>query len=715
MWTGSGHRHAREARDSIFGRIGAALAASGLLALPLAAHAQVAPTIAIAFAPASIQSGATSQLSIAFSNPNDAPAVLTATLTDTLPAGLTLVSGAVSGTCPAGAVHAGGGAITYGVETQIPSGGCSIAVTVKATSAVGVTYYTDSIPAGALQTTNGNNPAGASGTLAVHAIATVPKVTGLTQAGALAALQTAGLVVGAIQYGGAPAGTPFDTVFAQVPAAGSTVNSGSAVTLHVSTGRATNVNQPLTSTPGLVEPAQQSVAGGFERLCAELESPTLVLTASQQNLLANCHAILDTYGGGNNPAGLVNTLNAISGRQATAIAETGLFFAGTQFTTLATRLAQLRQGASGLSVTGFDSGSPAQGALAELWQALRSGAPPSAGAGVTGSTPASDPTGSVGGSSGDSNPSDQQSRWGFFIHGNLRRGTQDTTTLEQGFDYASTGFTVGVDYRATDHLIFGAALAHFNGTTNFNDGSGRLDSRSNSVSLYGTWYDEAWYLDVIGTYAAIPYDVTRTTTYAIDPAVISPLPTNCSGATCTIDTQGETGARQISFGSSLGYSWHLGGLELGPDVALDYVHLAVNGFSENDPSETGMGLAFGNQVGESLALKAGGHAAYAISTPIAVVLPQLSARYIHEFKDDQRALDVHFENDPTAHLLSGPVSTFQVYSDAPDRSYMDWSAGITAQFPFGIAAFAQYSAIAGYSSIQLREYSFGVRFQRLVE
>ncbi|HTV96496.1 MAG TPA: autotransporter domain-containing protein [Steroidobacteraceae bacterium] len=719
MW-----RPRRAGGDGFYPRVRRALVPFALLALaagllPVSALAQ-APAIKIAFAPASIQSGATSQLTITFSNPNEGAAFLTATLTDTLPAGLTLVNGNVTGSCPAGAVHAGGGTITYGVESAIPAGGCAFSVAVKGTSASGSTYYTDSIPAGALQTSLGNNAATASGTLTVHAIATVPKLTGLSQNGAATALQAAGLVLGAVQYGAGPAGSVFDTIYAQTPAAGTAVATGSAVTVHVATGKATNVNAPLTSTPGFVQPAQQSVAGALERLCAELQAPGLALSAVQQNLLANCRAILTTYGGGNDPGGLVNALNAISGRQATAIQQTGLLFAGAQFTSIGARLAQLRQGVSGVSFAGLDTGVPMQGSLAQLIQALggtlRGGSASGASAsGAGGGEGGSGAGGSGGGGSGDAGGAhdDQQSRWGFFINGNLRRGTQDTTADEQGFGFQSNGVTAGVDYRLTDHLVFGVAGAHANGITSFTDDSGRLDSRSNSATLYGTYYSDAWYIDVIGSYSLLTYDASRTTTYSIDPSV-SPLPTNCAGATCTIDTSGATDARQLAFGTSAGYSFHFGRFELGPDAALDYVHLAVNGFTESDPEDSGMGLAFGDQLGESLTLKAGGHASWAISTPIAVILPQLSGRYVHEFKDDQRALQVHFEDDPSAHALSGPVSNFSVYTDEPDRGYFDWSAGITAQFPYGIAAFASYNAIAGYSSVQLREYAFGIRFQHLV-
>ncbi len=678
-----------------------------LLAAPLTTLAQ-APTVAqISFAPASIQSGGTSQLTVAFGNSNTGAATLTNSLTDSLPVGLTLANGAVAGSCSVRSVSAasGGSTFTYAAGATIPVGGCTITVTVKGTTASASTYYTDSIPAGALQTDLGNNPAGVSGTLQVRSTATVPKLAGLTQAGAASALQAAGLVLGAVQRGSGPAGTPFNTIYAQSPAAGSAIASGSSVAITVSTGNASNPNAPLTSVPGYVEPSQQSVAGALERLCAELQTPGLPLTAVQKNLLANCLSILNTYGGGTDANGLRNTLNAVSGKQATAQQRSGVQFAGTQFTNIGARLAQLRQGMTGVSLAGLETSVPLQGDWNQLFAAIKDG-------------PADNrapPRRTAGGNSGDPTSSgDGQSRWGFFINGSLRRGTQDTTSEETGFNFKSNGVSAGVDYRFTDHIVAGLALGHANGDTEFTDGSGRLDSRGNSGSLYATYYNDAWYVDVIGTYGHVSYDADRNTDFSIDPTTVSILPTNCVGTMCEIHALGSTGARQLAFGASSGYSFHFGGLDVGPEVALNYTYLRVNGFAESDPNQSGMELAFGRQLGESLLLKTGGHISYAISTPVAIILPQLNARYIHEFKNDARALQAHFVEDPSVNQPTGPVSNFAVYTDQPDRGYFDYTGGITAQFAFGVSAFVNYSAIAGETNIRTHEVSFGIRFQHLV-
>jgi uncharacterized protein YhjY with autotransporter beta-barrel domain len=673
------------------------------------------PTVSqISFTPAAIQSGSTSRLRITLGNVNAATATLTQTLTDTLPAGLTIATpSGLGGSCTGGALvaTAGGRAVGYLAGATIPTGGCTIQVNVTGTSAARTTYYADSIPKGALATNLGDSPAAASGTLTVHSTAVVPNVVGLSQTAAAIALQAAGFTLGAVTKNPGPAATPYNTVLRQVPAASAAAPAGSAVALTISTGAglATNPTQPLTSVPNFVAPYQLSEAAALERVCAALQSADpSVLSVAQRNLYANCTAILGTYGGGVNAAGLKATLDAISGKQTTAQLRTGLQFSGAQFTNIGTRLAQLRQGVSGASFAGLDTGLPAGNGLEQLFAALEdaSGYNGSAGPG------AATPIGSVGGGSGDPASISAATRLGFFINGSLRRGSQDTTTYETPFDYKANSVTAGVDYRLTDRLVLGVAAGHSNGSTDYTDGSGRLDSRSNSASLYGTYYNESFYVDLIGTFAHISYDATRTTAFSINPNT-PVVPTNCIGSDCSVDTTGSTGARQLAFSGNVGYSFNHGGFTWGPDIAIDYTRLNVNGFSENDPNQSGLGLVFGEDTGESLLAKAGGHLSYAIKTSFAVILPEARAHYVHEFKNDQRSLSVHFSADPDAEAPGGPVSNFLVFTDPPDRSYYDWAAGVSAQFAFGISAFVDYNAITSPDQ-RVHEFAFGVRIEHQV-
>jgi uncharacterized protein YhjY with autotransporter beta-barrel domain len=702
-------------------RIASLLLCSAALAAPGLALAQ-APTVAIGFAPASIQTGGTSRLTITLGNTNadGGAAVLTATMTDTLPSGLTVATPAnVGGTCAAaGAIGAaaGGRSVSYGADSTIPAGGCTIQVNVTGTSTTRSTYYTDSIPAGALQTTFGANAAAASSTVTVHGTTGVPKVVGLSQTAAAAALEAAGFTLGAVSHAKGPPTLPYNSVLTQTPAAGAAAPAGTPVAIVLSTGPglATNPNRPLTSVAGFVQPYQQSEAAALERVCAVLASANpATLTVAQRNLSANCNAIIGTYGGGYDPGGFKQVLDAISGKQTTAQQRTGVQFSGAQFTNIGTRLAQLRQGATGASFSGLDLGLPAGSDLGQLFGALEnatgySGSPAGARSnGATSGAGAGD--GASGGGGGDPNSISALTRLGFFINGSVRRGSQDTTTFETPFDYRATNVTAGVDYRFTDRLIFGVAAGHSNGTTDFTDGSGRQDSNSNSVSLYGTFYNQSFYVDLIGTFAHISYDADRTTSFSVN-SIAGAGATNCAGSVCSVDTNGSTSARQYAFAANVGYSFNDGGFTWGPDIALDYTRIDVNGFTENDPNESGLAMVYGEDVGESLLAKVGGHLSYAIKVPFGVILPEARAHYVHEFKNDQTALSVHFSADPYANSAGGPVSNFVVFTDPPDRSYYDWAAGVSAQFAFGISAFVDYNAITA-SDQRIHEVALGVRFE----
>ena len=129
-----------------------------------------APTVNKSFAPASIDQGGTSVLTITLGNPNATPLTLASAMVDTLPANV-LVAAAprISGSCTLASVSAmaGGNTITYAQNATVPPSGCTIAVDVTS-SVAGA--YTNTIPAGGLSTVEaGGNPVAANAGLTVRA------------------------------------------------------------------------------------------------------------------------------------------------------------------------------------------------------------------------------------------------------------------------------------------------------------------------------------------------------------------------------------------------------------------------------------------------------------------------------------------------------------------------------------------------------------------
>ena len=131
--------------------------------------AVVSPTLAKAFSPTTIDAGAVSILTVTLNNSNASVATLTAPLTDTLPAGVVVAATPNANTTCGGVgapvAGAGGSTVTLPAGRSIPANGsCTLTVTVTSNSPGS---YLNTIPAGALMTTNGNNPAPANATLTV--------------------------------------------------------------------------------------------------------------------------------------------------------------------------------------------------------------------------------------------------------------------------------------------------------------------------------------------------------------------------------------------------------------------------------------------------------------------------------------------------------------------------------------------------------------------
>jgi hypothetical protein len=143
--------------------------AEAVATLTVNAAVTVAPTLSKSFSPSTITTGGVSALTITLSNASSSAATITATLTDNLPSGVQVASTpAASTTCSGGTVTATSGGTTVALKGgSIPANG-SCKVTVNVTANYEGTC-TNTIPVGALQTSNGSNAAKAVATLTVNA------------------------------------------------------------------------------------------------------------------------------------------------------------------------------------------------------------------------------------------------------------------------------------------------------------------------------------------------------------------------------------------------------------------------------------------------------------------------------------------------------------------------------------------------------------------
>ena len=422
----------------------------------------------------------------------------------------------------------------------------------------------------------------------------------------------------------------------------------------------------------------ENTAGATDSTCsALLKADPAALSVDQRNLRSTCNTIYANAE--EDPAGTANALEQISAQQITSQQKTAIGYTSTQMLNLGARLTALRQGAKGLSLSGLNMGGASGGvpltALASLGKALFG----------------------EGGSSGDDDGGLLDDRLGLFINGALRFGSKDKTERESGFDFDSQGLTIGADYRFTDAFVGGLAIGYGQASADFDANAGSQDSDGYSGSLYGSWYGQRSYVDGIVSLGSVSYDTLRNIDL-FDGAI-------------TDKATGDTNGTQWALGLSGGLDYSQGGVTFGPNVAVNYIKVDIDGFREKTSGTSGLAMAFGDQSADSLTVKAGGHLSWSISRKWGVISPQARFDFVREFANDSQQVSVRYANDPVVTGPGQPGGTFVVFTDNPDEYYILWAVGVTAQTAYGLSGFVDYEQTEALNAITSGELTFGLRYQ----
>ena len=447
-----------------------------------------------------------------------------------------------------------------------------------------------------------------------------------------------------------------------------------AILLPVSAGHAQippGANSNFAALPGLSR-TQQITAAAIQRVCEQLSRVTQQ-TSAQMDLSARCGEMVSNSNAlqgfgptgsslGLTTEGLAAVVSRIAPDEVASQGTGAVELSSKQFQALAGRLASLRAGAPGLSLTGLklDFGGKSLTADRLLGQ-------PEQGGGAS-----ADPVGG--------------GRFGLFATASYAFGDKDGTTREVGFDYDSWSVIAGVDYRLTPNLIIGLAGSYTSSDADLDHVLGSTETKSYGVTLYATYYVGAFYADLFGGYTYNKYDTIRKIVY--------------TGV--NREAQGDTHGNQFTVGAGGGYVFQFGALSATPYGRIEYLNLDIDGYTER--GATGLDLTVKGQSVESLQTALGATVAYAISVPFGVLQPQVRAEWRHEFMNDSRSVTAKFTNDPFN-------TFFAIPTNAPDRDYAGVGAGLTALFKHGVSAFVNYETVLGLKDVSHHEFTGGIRVE----
>ena len=290
--------------------------------------------------------------------------------------------------------------------------------------------------------------------------------------------------------------------------------------------------------------------------------------------------------------------------------------------------------------------------------------------------------------------------WGFFVTGTYASTDRDTTAREAGFEADDYGVTVGVDYNFDGRVVLGLAGGYNNSDADIDNNGGKLDTDSYSVFGYWSLYpDDVWFVDAMVGYTDNDHDQTRNVIYNI--AAVGGGTTRVNNSAVS-----NTDSEEWSASISAGRDFALGQWVLTPLARFDYADVEIDAFTETmaqqNAAGAGLALAIDGQDFESMMVTAGSRLTTRFDTSFGAMFPEISAEYVHEFKNNNAPITGRFVNDSSN-------TTIVLLTDGPDRNFFNVGAGLTAAFNDNASGFVRYQGLFGYQDLDVHAVEIGIR------
>ena len=260
------------------------------------------------------------------------------------------------------------------------------------------------------------------------------------------------------------------------------------------------------------------------------------------------------------------------------------------------------------------------------------------------------------------------------------------------------GVTLGVDRAVGVNSFFGAALSALDNSTELDGAGGDLDVSGLALTLYGIWEaGEHGYFQATGTYGQNSYDQAR----RLELPVVG-----------TLTARSEFDGDQLAGTLEGGWAWD------GPQGTAtlfgrgSWADAKVDAFRETGavaplpgtPFTADFGIAVEEQELSSLLGEVGLDLSRAFQFSGGIFVPQVNVSYLHEFDDDAQRIRGRFLGDVAA------ASSFELFSDDPDRDFFNVGASLRFQFLWG-SFFVAYDRELERYDLDLATLNGGLRFE----
>lgn len=285
------------------------------------------------------------------------------------------------------------------------------------------------------------------------------------------------------------------------------------------------------------------------------------------------------------------------------------------------------------------------------------------------------------------NAGDDFSPWGVFVSGDFERGDRELASTDS-FDFTTNTVMAGVDYRANNSFIVGAAVSGSQGKAEQDNRPDETELSQSALSVFGSFYTDNFYLDSMLTYGNNQYDMVRS---VLEGAAVKSL------------ANAGTDGSETSFGLGAGYQFDFKTSLLKLFTRIDYINVDVDSYSEFSGDESMLVAKINDFAIKSFTSNLGASYTWIINTGFGVLSPEIGVDYEHQFKGDGFNVDGQF--------IGGEAGEFSISTYDKDANYFNGNLALNAVFAQGVSAYLSYTGQFGRDKWSSDHYALGARLE----
>ncbi|MGH8085780.1 MAG: putative Ig domain-containing protein [Lysobacter sp.] len=260
----------------------------------------------------------------------------------------------------------------------------------------------------------------------------------------------------------------------------------------------------------------------------------------------------------------------------------------------------------------------------------------------------------------------------IWSSGAMRFGDYDPRRGASGFEFETSGISLGADYRLGSDFALGAGLGYGRDVSDIGEHTSRSEADAWSAALYASYHPgEHFYLDGLLGHQWLSFQLRRHVT--------------ANGG----QVRGERDGQQWFASLAAGYQWQRGQWGFAPYARVDTARATLDGYAEQgDPV---LALAFAEQDIDTTTTGLGLRLDYLYEHDWGTFAPQLKLEYQHDVDADSVAT-MHYADLPMGPFYRAGIDGFD-----RDRFMLGLGAGWTTVRNLGVRL--EYRSLLGNSGV----------------